>query len=319
MWNLFRRSLLNKEAKDITGDTWFNITSLPDEAKQAVLDRGPLRFTAELAGVVTLIHFWDYSSQDSVEDLSYMHTWWELYTSPHFLIIGVHAPQYEFGRDADKVESAVLRFHLDYPVVSDPTHTTWRRYSNTVWPRKIIVDAHGVVRFDHRGKGGHEALETKLHELLETAKEKGQVVSPGNNVITPTLLFTREALGARHFPLSPLTDPAQYHISSKLALHDVALSGWWIMTESELQSGPLDDDQACSIHFWGSGCSAAMRGVGDTGASIQVFIDNKKIEEDIHVGEDTDYILASGLSTGAHHLTIVPVKGSLAISSVSFS
>ncbi len=318
MWNPFRRSLVKKHAKDITGDVWMNITSFSDHAKEAVLAQAPLRFDTELAGVVTLIHFWDYSSPDSVDDLNYLHTWWETYGGSHFLVIGVHTPQYEFGKDSDKVQAAALRFHLDYPIVSDPGYTTWKRYGNNVWPRKILVDAKGIVRFDYRGRGGHEALETIIHELLEKGKEGHEFVSPGNT-LTPTLSLDRESMSARGIAVSPLTDPAEYHVPNKVALHSVALAGWWVTGETEIMSGPLNDDQSCSIHFFGSQCLARMRPLNDPTATVQIFVDNKKICEDIIVDENRDYLLLSGLPSTAHHLTIIPTNGSLAIASVSFS
>lgn len=318
MWNPFRRSLVGKSAKEITGDVWMNSTSLPEDARQAVLLNAPLRFNAELAGVVTLIHFWDYSSPDSLDDLEHLPSWWEAYQGPHFVIIGVHTPQYEFAKDSDKVQAAALRFHLDYPVVSDPAYTTWKRYGNTVWPRKILVDAKGIIRVDHRGKGGHELLETTIHDLLEKSKEGHQFISPGN-ALTPPLPFDRESMGARGFALSPLTDPAEYHVPSKVPLHGIALSGWWIMKETELISGPLNDAQSCIVHFFGSSCVVSMRPVDELGATVQIFVDNKKVGEDIVVDEKKEYLVVSNLPAIAHHLTLIPTKGNIAISSISFS
>lgn len=126
----------------------------------------PLRFDHEFSETVTLIYFWDYSCGDCIKELPYLHAWWEKYEGPGFLIVGVHTPQYAFAEDPDKVESAVLRLHLDYPVVSDPSYVTWKRYENSVWPRKIVVDAHGIIRADIRGKGNMEHLEEKICTLL---------------------------------------------------------------------------------------------------------------------------------------------------------
>jgi hypothetical protein len=318
MWNPFRRSLVKKHARDISGDAWLNITALPDAGRQAVLAHAPLHFATELSGIVTLIHFWDYSSPDSVEDLSHLRTWWDMYKGPHFMIIGIHTPQYEFGKYADKVQSAILRFHLDYPMVNDSQHTTWKRYGSRGLPRKILVDAQGVICFDHWGKGGQDLLETKIYGLLDKVKEGHQFVYAGNSV-TPSISMDRETMSAKGIAVSPLTDPAEYHIPSTFPLHGVALSGWWVTGTTELMSGPLNDSQSCSIHFFGSKSAVTMRALNDTEATVQIFIDNKKIGEDITIRESKDYLLASGLSVGPHHLTIIPIKGNIAIASVSFS
>lgn len=166
MFNIFKRSLVGKAAPEITGDIWFNVTSFPEEAKLAAVQRLPLSFEKELSGTVTLVHFWDYSDSDSAEDVEYLKVWWEKYEGSGFLILGVHTPQYAFAEDADKVESAVLRLHLDYPVVSDPSYVTWKQYENTIWPRTVLVDAYGVIRQDVRGKNKLSTMEDEIRKLL---------------------------------------------------------------------------------------------------------------------------------------------------------
>lgn len=172
MWNIFRRSFVGKPALAVTGDIWFNVTSFPEEAKQAAIARRELTFDRELSGTVTLLHFWDYSDSDCLQDLPFLRTWWEKYEGPGFLLLGIHVPQYAFAEDSDKVESAVIRLHLDYPVVSDPSYTTWKRYENSVWPRTILIDAYGVVRADVRGKGKMAKLEETLRTLLTQVRSQ---------------------------------------------------------------------------------------------------------------------------------------------------
>src|SRR3989344_7495313 len=318
MWNPFRRVLFRSHSKEITGDVWLNITSLSNAARKAATDRTPLRFDGELSGIVTLIHFWDYSSVDSIEDLPYLHKWWEMYECPEFVIIGIHTPQFAFAKDADKVGAAVLRFHLDYPILSDSEYTTWKRYGTTKWPRKILVDAQGIICLDHNGKGGHEDIETKIHELLEQVKRGSEFIHPGN-VVTPSISLSRESLGMRGVALSPLNESAEYHIPNKIPLHSIALSGWWITGEKALASGALSDTQACIIHFYGSACMGHIRSAGTESATVQIYINNKKIGEDVVIATESEYTFVSGLPAASHQLTIIPIKGNIAISSVSFS
>lgn len=166
MFNIFTKSLAGKMAPEITGEAWFNVTSFAEEPKLAAVQHLPLSFAKELSGTVTLIHFWDYSDNDSLQNVEYLKVWWEKYEGPGFVIIGVHTPQYAFAEDSDKVESAVLRLHLDYPVVSDSSYTIWKRYENSIWPRTLLVDAYGVVRADVRGKNKIATLEDNIRRLL---------------------------------------------------------------------------------------------------------------------------------------------------------
>lgn len=165
MWP-FRTSLVGGRAPDISGEAWFNVTSLPEVARKKVLAGGDLRFREELAGLVTVVQFWDYSCINCLHTLPHLREWWKRWREEKFLIIGVHTPEFEFAHDADKVESAVLRFELSYPVVSDPDFVTWQRYGNKVWPRILIVDLRGVIRLDRKGEGGYEEMEAKIEELL---------------------------------------------------------------------------------------------------------------------------------------------------------
>lgn len=172
MFNIFTKSLVGKLAPEITGEIWFNVTSFPEESKFAAVSHQPLRFDHELSGTVTVLHFWDYSSKDCAQDLSYFRTWWEKYEGPGFLIIGIHTPQYAFAEDSDKVQSAVLRLHLDYPVLSDSSYITWKRYGTHTWPRTLVVDAYGVVRADVSGKGKLGQLEEKIVQLLTQVRSR---------------------------------------------------------------------------------------------------------------------------------------------------
>lgn len=167
MFHIFKRSLVGKHAPELTGDVWFNATSLPEDARDAAAHKHPLRFGHELSGNVTLVCFWDYSDHASLEVLQYLHAWWEQYKVSGLLIIGVHVPQYAFAEDPDKVESAILRFGLDYPVLHDPSYTSWKRYDNTLWPRVVLVDTHGIVRDDIRGEGDIRTLEGNIKTLLQ--------------------------------------------------------------------------------------------------------------------------------------------------------
>lgn len=165
MWP-FSRSLKGKHAPEITGDAWFNFDALPKAAQDRIHEKESVRFNHEIQNTVVLIDFWDYSSAACINALPYLKEWWKLYKEYNFLIIGVHTPEYVFAQESDKVESAVLRFELNYPVVSDSDYATWKRYHNKVWPRKLLVHHTGKVRYDRKGEVNYQELEQNIQEAL---------------------------------------------------------------------------------------------------------------------------------------------------------
>ncbi len=319
MWSIFRRSLVGTHAKDITGDAWLNVTSLPAAAQGAARGKQPLRFSQELAGKIVVIHFWGSSSPISLQDLPYLHGLWEMYGEKGLVIIGVHTPEYSVTDDIVNAENAALRFHLDYPIVHDPSYSTWDRYNTSTWPRTIVVDEMGIIRIDHAGPHGKEVVEVGVRDLLQHISHKGAMVQPAALQITPTILLSRQAIEAQGIALSPFVDPAQYHMPYKLPLHGIGLSGWWITSEKELASGKNTPDQSLAIHFFGSRVVLRMRALSPEGATIKVFLDNKEAREDLLITIEQEYVILEGAVLAAHMCKVVVITGSVGISTISFS
>lgn len=171
MWRLFDHNLLNERAPALSGPVWFNAENLPPAAAAKARAGENVPF-ADLAGYVVLVDFWTYSCAACGRSLPALREWWRKYHDQKFLVVGVHSPEFEFEKDPDNVEGAVLRFELDYPVVSDPDYATWRAYDGDVWPRQIIVDSHGIITYDHRGEGDHERQEALIISLLQKSSAK---------------------------------------------------------------------------------------------------------------------------------------------------
>lgn len=166
MFNWFSRSLTGKRAPDVNGEAWFNAESLPEAVRKRTASGEPLRFKEEFRGYVVLIEFWTSSCRSCMNTLQFMHKLWHTYRSQKFLIIGVHTPEFNFERDPERVGDAVIRFNLNYPVVSDSEYATWDKYHSKTWPRILIVDQAGKVQYDQAGEGRYEAIEGKVKELL---------------------------------------------------------------------------------------------------------------------------------------------------------
>lgn len=62
-----------------------------------------------LRGTVVLLDFWDYTSAAWNRTLPYLKEWHRRYRDFDLLVIGVHTPQYNFGKNPENVEKAIRR------------------------------------------------------------------------------------------------------------------------------------------------------------------------------------------------------------------
>jgi cytochrome c biogenesis protein CcdA/thiol-disulfide isomerase/thioredoxin len=124
---------------------------------------------AGLRGRVVLIDFWTYSCINCIRTLPALKAWDRTYRDAGLTIIGVHAPEFPFERDAGNVADAIARNGLRYPVVQDNDFATWRAYDNQFWPAKYLIDARGRVRYAHFGEGEYDTTERAIRALLTEA------------------------------------------------------------------------------------------------------------------------------------------------------
>ena len=154
--------------------------------------RGGRRLTLRsLRGRVVLIDFWTYSCINCIRTFPALRAWDARYRRAGLTIIGMHAPEFPFERDAGNVERAIERNRLRYPVAQDNDFATWRAYGNQYWPAKYLIDARGRVRYTHFGEGDYDVTERAIRELLAEAghdrlgRRAGERVESASGVGTP--------------------------------------------------------------------------------------------------------------------------------------
>ena len=122
-----------------------------------------------LRGRVVLIDFWTYSCINCLRTLPALRAWDARYRRDGLTIIGMHAPEFPFERDAGNVGQAIERNGLRYPVAQDNDFANWSAYGNQYWPAKYLIDARGRVRYVHFGEGSYDRTEHAIRALLEEA------------------------------------------------------------------------------------------------------------------------------------------------------
>jgi thiol-disulfide isomerase/thioredoxin len=145
---------------------------------------------SDLKGKVVLVDFWTYSCINCIRTIPYLVDWNEKYADKGLVIVGVHAPEFEFEKNIDNVKAAVEKFGIKYPVIQDNDKGTWNAYQNQYWPRKYIVDSEGYLRYDHIGEGGYAETEKVIQSLLQERSAQlsldSSLPSTNNNTITET-------------------------------------------------------------------------------------------------------------------------------------
>jgi thiol-disulfide isomerase/thioredoxin len=128
---------------------------------------------AGLHGKVVLIDFWTYSCINWLRTLPHVRAWAEKYKDQGLVVIGVHAPEFEFEKNVDNVRRAAKDMRVDYPIAIDSEHAIWRAFKNDYWPALYFVDAQGHIRHHQFGEGEYEQSEKIIQQLLAEAGIRG--------------------------------------------------------------------------------------------------------------------------------------------------
>jgi cytochrome c biogenesis protein CcdA/thiol-disulfide isomerase/thioredoxin len=282
----------------IPGGEWFN---------------SPPLTLKSLRGKVVLIDFWTYSCINCQRTLPYLKSWWEKYKDKGLVIIGVHAPEFEFEKNPKNVEKAIADFGLTYPVVQDNNFETWRAYSNRYWPAKYFIDKDGQIRSTHFGEGDYDESEKIIQELLsETGTDLSQteISNPEYKIYaqTPESYLGYDRMEFLASPDYLVRDALGSYTSPKnLSENQFAFTGDWNVMDqySNPQKGA-----GLLFNFSAKNVYLVMRAKSGE-SKVKVFVDDKqqfpgKDVEDgvITVNADTLYELVDLPDPGRHILRL---------------
>jgi len=122
---------------------------------------------AALRGQVVLVEFWTFACSNCVHMLPYVSKWHDAYAQRGLVVVGVHTPETDFEQMDDRLERALARHRITYPVAQDNAYATWKAWDNHYWPALYLVDRRGNVAFSHFGEGDAETVEAAIVRLLE--------------------------------------------------------------------------------------------------------------------------------------------------------
>lgn len=132
------------------------------------VNSGPLTLAA-LKGKVVLVNFWTFGCYNCKNTIPHMKALYDKYHDQGFEIVGLHAPEFDYEKDAANVKRAVAKEGIAWPVAQDNGFKTWRRYKNGFWPAFYYLDKSGKVRHLHIGEGGYANQDAVVAALLAEA------------------------------------------------------------------------------------------------------------------------------------------------------
>ena len=250
-------------------------------------------------GNVTLIDFWTYTCINCIRTFPYLRAWDSEYRDKGLTIIGVHAPEFPFEKDADNVAGAIEDFDIEYPVVQDNELGTWNAFANQYWPAKYLIDAEGNVRYVHFGEGDYGTTERAIRSLLAEAGEddlgertdaSGETIDPELN--TPETYFGGARAQGFVTPLRP--GPRDYGQTDpeRLDLNEFAYGGTWNVG---LEDANAIEDASISLRFQARRVFTVM-GFPHSSGEVEVLLDGEPIPDDL-AGED----VSNGVATVSNH------------------
>jgi cytochrome c biogenesis protein CcdA/thiol-disulfide isomerase/thioredoxin len=120
-----------------------------------------------LKGKVVLVDFWTYSCINCQRTLPYITKLYDTYKDKGLVVLGIHAPEFQFEKVPANVQKAIDESKINYPVGLDNDFATWDAYKNQFWPASYLIDKEGKIRRTHFGEGEYAETEKAVRFLLD--------------------------------------------------------------------------------------------------------------------------------------------------------
>ena len=276
----------NIRAPELFGNYWLN--------SEPVMLR-------DLRGNVALVDFWDYSNANSLRTLHYVKGWFDRYREFDLAVIGVHTPQFAFGKNPENVKLATHRLDIGYPVVMDNDAIIWSAYSNRIWPTRYLIDRDGFLRCSHAGEGGYDQFERSLQSLLIEAGYRGvypDFMLPARDTDVPGVVCYRATLEIQlgylrgtlgnpegHGPESTiLYDDQGFHLNGRVYLR----GKWYNEREGVRFDGEKTEEGGASFTYAACALNSVMSSEGDVPGKVFATQDKLPLTRD-NAGSDVRF------------------------------
>jgi thiol-disulfide isomerase/thioredoxin len=216
-----------------------------------------------LKGRVVLIDCWTYTCIFCLRTIPVMRRLQQKYGNYGLQVIEAHSAEYHFATNPKNIRRALSQYNINsIPVAFDIHNKTWEAYGNMYWPKHILVDHNGFIRYEHAGYGGIEDFEDVVVELLQDAGnkpvEENEQENPKDEIydvygmhfygMAPETCVGYSRL--RRFGNNHIVKPDAVNDMVDPGLHDanvVYLRGKWIWQREGVQFSPTGKDRNAAV------------------------------------------------------------------------
>ena len=243
------------------------------------------------------------------------------------MIVGIHAPEFEFEKIYDNVVEATQTNNLTWTIAQDNDFVTWRKYSNRFWPAKYLIDKDGFIRYTHFGEGGYAETESLIRELLAEANPsflKTSLLPPKDQTLdhdfltSPSCEVTRELYtgfkrGETDFLfgqggyvqqlgyLESRNQIGEFIIEKELEPHKINFEGSWFVGPESTTHGrtTANYEDYLSLVYSATSVNVVLNGKSGEPYKVRVTAGDKYLTDedkgsDIVIGEDGEsYLLVT--------------------------
>jgi hypothetical protein len=101
-----------------------------------------------------------------IRTLPFIKAWNRDYAALGLVVVGVHAPEFEFGKQAENIDRGIRDHGLTYPIAIDNQFAIWRALDNDAWPAKYLFDGDGRLVKRWAGEGRYDEIESEIRRQV---------------------------------------------------------------------------------------------------------------------------------------------------------
>jgi sugar lactone lactonase YvrE len=257
----------------------------------------------KLHGKIVLLDFWTYGCINCIHIIPDLEKLQKQYAD-QLVIIGVHSAKFQNEKDAANIRSAVLRYHIEHPVVVDNNLQVWNSYGVNAWPTLILITPNGRIVGRWAGEGQFGEIDTAINEVVNTFRSRNELDE------TPLKMALDSASVARTpllFPGKVLSQNGKLYVAdtghNRIVETDSA--GKVLSVIGNGQSGLKDGDFKTAQFNFPQGLTLSADGkvlfVADTDnhAIRAVNFATQKVTTIAGTGEQANYGSSGGIGTNA--------------------
>lgn len=256
-----------------------------------------------LKGQVVLLDCWTYTCIFCLRTIPIMRLLQKKYGKHGLQVIQAHSAEYQFATDQQNIRRGLTTYNVSEPVAFDTNNKVWEDYGNMYWPKHILIDHDGFIRYEHAGYGGIADFENQVVELLEEAgknpSEEREKENPRDSIydiygmhfpgVAPEICVGYSRM--RRFGNNQTFKPDAANFVTDTGSHDVNfvyLRGRWVWQREAVQNASDGKDQSSAV-IMNYNSATRVHGIMGTSdgkpAKIEVKIDGNYLAKE-QLGKD---------------------------------